>query len=169
MAEGHAVHGMARRLARLAGDDGDPATFLAKVTRSRRPIGELVLDQSIIAGIGNVYRAELLHRARLSPDHPGRDLNPTVVERLWIDAVDLMSVGLGAGWIVTNEAQLTAARDLLIRGARVPRWPKRYAVYARAGRSCTTCRTTIRARLMGRQRISWCPTCQPAPGDPLAS
>ena len=141
-------------------DDADPDLARRRIQSSRRAVGVLILDQKVIAGIGNVYRAELLHRARLDPFTPGHDIDDDIFAALWQDAVDLMTLGLGAGWIVTDEAQMAAAREVLVRGERVPRWPKRYAVYGRAGKPCHVCGTTVRAERMGLQRLFWCPGCQ---------
>ena len=141
-------------------DDADPDLARRRIQNSRRAIGVLILDQKVIAGIGNVYRAELLHRARLDPFTPGHDIDDDTFAALWQDALDLMTLGLGAGWIVTDEAQMAAAREALVRGERVPRWPKRYAVYGRAGKPCLVCGATVRAERMGLQRLFWCPGCQ---------
>lgn len=141
-------------------DDAVPDLARRRIQASRRAVGALLVDQKVIAGIGNVYRAELLHRARLDPFTPGHDVDDDTFTALWQDTVDLMTLGLGAGWIVTDEAQMAAARAALVRGERVPRWPKRYAVYGRAGRPCHVCGTTVRAERMGLQRMFWCPACQ---------
>ncbi|MFC7490715.1 MULTISPECIES: Fpg/Nei family DNA glycosylase [unclassified Knoellia] len=141
-------------------DDAEPEAARRRIQSSRRPIGALLVDQKVIAGIGNVYRAELLYRAGLDPFKAGHDVDDDTFDALWQDAVDLMTLGLGAGWIVTDEAQLAAARAVLVRDERVPRWPKRYAVYGRAGKPCHVCGTTVQAQRMGLQRLFWCPGCQ---------
>lgn len=141
-------------------DDAEPDAARRRIQNSRRPIGALLIDQKVIAGVGNVYRAELLHRAGLDPFRLGRDIDDETFDALWQDTVELMTLGLGAGWIVTDEAQMAAARESLIRGERVPRWPKRYAVYGRAGQPCHVCGTTVRAQRVGLQRLFWCPGCQ---------
>ncbi|WP_404386042.1 formamidopyrimidine-DNA glycosylase [Knoellia locipacati] len=141
-------------------DDAEPDLARRRIQNSRRPIGALLIDQKVIAGIGNVYRAELLHRARLDPFTPGHDVDDDTFAALWQDTVELMTLGLGAGWIVTDEGQMTAAREALVRGEPVPRWPKRYAVYGRAGQPCHVCGTTLRAERVGLQRLFWCPGCQ---------
>lgn len=140
--------------------DAEPEVARRRIQNSRRPIGALLIDQKVIAGIGNVYRAELLHRARLDPFMPGRDVGDETFEAIWQDAVDLMTIGLGAGWIVTDPRQVAAVREALARGETVPRGPKRYAVYGRAGKPCGVCGTTVRAERMGLQRLFWCPACQ---------
>lgn len=141
-------------------DDADPEVAVGRLHRSRRPIGVLLLDQSVVSGIGNVYRAELLWRARIDPHTPGRDIPSDALRALWQDAIDLMTIGLGAGWIVTHPEQIAAARNLLVRGEQVPRWPKRYAVYLRRGRPCPRCGAQVEAERMGLQTAYWCPGCQ---------
>lgn len=156
--------GLARLHARLGPDplrdDADPDLAVARLGRSRRPIGQLLLDQSVVSGIGNVYRAELLWRAAVGPHTPGRDLDEAALHALWADAADLMNVGLGAGWIVTDDEQVATARDLLVRGEVVPRWPKRYAVYGRRDLPCPRCGAPVAAERMGLQTVFWCPSCQ---------
>ncbi|ANS79158.1 Formamidopyrimidine-DNA glycosylase [Serinicoccus hydrothermalis] len=156
--------GVARLHARLGPDplreDADPETAVARLHRSRRPIGLLLLDQSVVSGIGNVYRAELLWRARIDPHSPGNAVPVEALRALWQDAIDLMGIGLGAGWIVTHPDQFRSARDLLVRGEVVPRWPKRYAVYLRRGRPCPRCGLTVVVERMGLQTAYWCPGCQ---------
>ena len=67
-------------LARLGPDPlrrrADGAAAYARIARSRTAIGALLMDQSVLAGVGNVYRAELLFRSRVSPFRPGRDVDP---------------------------------------------------------------------------------------------
>ena len=141
-------------------DDAEPDLARRRIQASKRAIGTLLIDQKVIAGIGNVYRAELLHRARLDPFTPGRDIDDDTFAALWQDTVDLMTLGLGAGWIVTDDVQMAAAREVLVRGERVPRWPKVYAVYGRARRPCPVCGASVQAERMGQQRMFWCPGCQ---------
>ncbi|MGL4743231.1 MAG: Fpg/Nei family DNA glycosylase [Dermatophilaceae bacterium] len=141
-------------------DDADGDLAWARLSRSRRPLAALLMDQSVVAGIGNVYRAELLHRAALDPFVPGRDLDRGAWERLWRDTCDLMAVGAATGRIVTDDAELATARGLLVRGEPVPRWRPRYAVYRRSGRPCPRCgAVVIREDLSGRA-LHWCPGCQ---------
>ncbi len=159
--------GVEALLARLGPDplraDSDPATAFRRIRASRRAIGVLLTDQRTIAGIGNVYRSELLFRERLSPLTIGRDLADGVLERLWDDAARLLSLGADAGWIITHPDQIEEAAAYVERGERVPRWTKRYFVYGRAGRACLVCGARVEAQRLGLQRIFWCPVCQPVP------
>jgi endonuclease-8 len=146
----------------LRPDHGAEAAVRA-LGRSSRPIGALLLDQSIVAGIGNVYRAELLHRAGISPWTPGTAIDPVHLESLWQDAIRLMDIGAAAGWIISDERQIADAVPYLEDGRRVPRWPKVYAVYQRAGRPCRRCGSPVESAMQGRQRVFWCPSCQAEP------
>ncbi|MGL5852889.1 MAG: Fpg/Nei family DNA glycosylase, partial [Phycicoccus sp.] len=141
-------------------DDADGDLAWARLSRSRRPLAALLMDQSVVAGIGNVYRAELLHRGALDPFVAGRDLDRGAWERLWRDTCDLMAVGAATGRIFTDDAELASARDSLVRGEPVSRRRPRYAVYRRTGRPCPRCgAVVIRADLAGRA-LHWCPGCQ---------
>ena len=91
-------------VARLGPDplrrDADPAPAWARITKSRRPIGALLMDQSVIAGVGNVYRSELLYRHRIDPYRPGTRVSDGEFDALWTDLVALMKVGVRRGKIV---------------------------------------------------------------------
>jgi len=99
-------------LDRLGPDPLDPASdkqrFLDKVARSSVTIGQLLMDQSVISGIGNVYRAELLFRANLNPHTPGKLVPKELVDAIWEDAVALMPLGVKTGYMLTREGFLTA-------------------------------------------------------------
>ena len=88
-------------LARLGPDplrrDGRREEFVRRVGRRVLPIAALLMDQAVIAGVGNVYRAEVLFRHRLSPDVPGRDLDPEIAGVLWDDLSVLMRDGVKRG------------------------------------------------------------------------
>ena len=88
-------------LARLGPDplrrDADPERAFARITRSRRLVGELLMDQAVLCGIGNVYRAEVLFRAGLSPFRPGTEVDRETWEALWEDLRTLLRAGVPAG------------------------------------------------------------------------
>src|SRR5579875_48535 len=91
-------------VARLGPDplrrDADPAWAWARITKSRRPIGALLMDQTVIAGVGNVYRSELLFRHNLDPYRAGRTVDEAQFDAAWTDLVALMKVGLRGGKII---------------------------------------------------------------------
>jgi len=146
-------------LARLGPDplrrDADPELAWARLSRSRRLIGELLMDQKVLAGIGNVYRAELLYRAGLSPFRPGVDVEREVWEPMWEDLRTLMRAGVRARRIVTTER---ADRDR--RSGTALRTDAHY-VYRRHGLPCRRCGTEVRTQVMQQRNLFWCPTCQP--------
>ena len=132
--------------------DADPDLALARLSRSRVAIGALLMDQSVVAGIGNVYRAEILYRHGVEPHLPGRQLPRETWEAMWADLVTLMRAGVRAGRIVTTRPEDRP------RG-RVTRENAHY-VYRRAGLPCRIDGTGIRTEVMVGRNLYWCPTCQ---------
>ncbi|MEV7691999.1 DNA-formamidopyrimidine glycosylase family protein [Microbacterium sp. NPDC089189] len=131
--------------------------FVEVVRRKPTPIGLLLMDQSVVSGIGNVYRAELLFRARVDPHTPGRDLPEDVVRGLWRDWVRLLAIGVETGQMMTMD-------DLSPdewRAAMAHR-DDRHWVYHRAGLPCRVCGTSVLLEEMGARKLYWCPVCQVA-------
>ena len=136
--------------------DADPERFVAALDRRSVPIAAALLDQAAIAGVGNVYRAELLFLAGIHPDRPARDTTRAERSELWSRAVELLAIGERAGRIVTvdlDEFGAGSARD-------VPSG-ERLHVYKREGEPCRRCGTAIRSWDMRGRRVWACPTCQP--------
>lgn len=146
-------------LARLGADPLNRRTRwvepFAKISKSSRTIGQLLMEQDVIAGVGNVYRAEVLFRAGLSPFVRGKDLKDEVFEAIWKDLQSLMREGVKANRIVTTKA---SDRD----GRLGPNRENWHYVYRRAGEACRVCGTQIRTELMVGRNLFWCPTCQHA-------
>jgi len=140
--------------------DADPARAFARITRSRVALGQLLMDQSVLAGIGNVYRAEVLYRAGLSPFLPGRELEPERWADLWPDLRALLRAGVRSGRIVTTERE---DRD---RRTGRPRREDSHYVYRRTGLPCRRCGTPVRTQVMTGRNLFWCPTCQGDPAPP---
>jgi endonuclease-8 len=136
-------------------EDAVPQRFVDVAARSRQPVGGILMDQSKIAGVGNVYRAEGLFRARLDPYRPGRDAGAAELQEVWEDLRTLMKAGVRSGRIVTTRP---ADRD---RGGRVTRDQAHY-VYRRNGLPCRVCGTEVRKAEMAGRNLFWCPYCQPA-------
>ena len=133
----------------------DPATAVARVRKANLSIAALLMDQVIFAGIGNIYRAELLYRARQNPFAAGKDTSEKTLKAIWKDAVKLMPEGMVDRRIVT-----TRSKDRPHPTGKAPREETHY-VYRRHGKPCFVCGTTIlRVQLAGRT-LYWCPTCQP--------
>ncbi|MFC5380304.1 Fpg/Nei family DNA glycosylase [Aquipuribacter nitratireducens] len=152
--------GRARLLDRLGPDplrrDGDPSLALARVARSRQSLAALLMDQSVVAGVGNVYRAEVLFRAGLHPEVRGRDLDPGRWNELWQDLATLMRAGVRSGRIVTTEREHRERRTGAVRRSDA------HYVYRRHGLPCRVCGTTVQVRELLGRRLYWCPACQAA-------
>ena len=144
-------------LKRLGGDplNGDgPEKMIAKVGKSRKSIGELLMDQTVAAGIGNIYRAELLYRARLSPFIAGKKVAEETLRSIWKEAGELMKDGMVDRRIVT-----TKPADRPHKKGQALKEEAHY-VYRRNGRPCFVCGTTVLKKEMAGRNLFWCPTCQ---------
>ena len=72
----------------------DPSAAYRRISRSRTTIAALLMDQKVIAGVGNVYRAEVLFRHGIDPYRAGKDLTPAEWDAIWTDLVELMREGV---------------------------------------------------------------------------
>jgi endonuclease-8 len=110
----------ATTVARLGPDplrpDADPERAWAKVSRSGRTVAELLMDQAAVAGVGNVYRCEVLFRHRVSPFRPGREIRRRTWQAIWDDLVRLMPLGVAFNQILTMEDQVEEAERLVAAG-----------------------------------------------------
>jgi formamidopyrimidine-DNA glycosylase len=129
--------------------------FVDAVRKKPTPIGLLLMDQSVVSGIGNVYRAELLFRARLSPHLPGRLVPEETVRALWKDWSKLLKLGVRLGQMMTMDG-LSPKRYAAALASR----DDRHWVYHREGRPCRVCGTDIRMELAAARKLYWCPVCQ---------
>lgn len=134
----------------------DPERAWSRIARSGQPIGALLADQSVVAGIGNVFRAELLFRAGIAPHRPGRSVGHDEWLALWADTRALMRAGVKRGRIVTTDPGDRSRRH----GSVQPE--DQYYVYRRAGLPCRRCSSPVRAEEVGGRRLYWCPACQSA-------
>ncbi len=151
-----------RLLDRLGPDplNGDrPEKMMARVGKSRKTIGALLMDQSVAAGVGNIYRAELLFRARLNPFTPGREVAEAALRSIWADAGVLMKAGMVDRRIVT-----TKPKDRPHKAGAVLKEEAHY-VYRRQGRPCFVCGTKVLTEVMEGRNLFWCPACQAGVGD----
>ncbi len=138
----------------LVGTDGEDR-FLARVARTATPIGRALMNQKIVAGIGNVYRAEMLFRARLSPFVPANSLDDETLRALWNDWVGLLKIGVKTGQMLTMDG-MTAAQ----KRAALANRDDRHWVYRRAGEPCRVCGTAIVMDIMEARKLYFCPKCQ---------
>jgi len=140
--------------------DSDPERAWSRISRSRTTIAALLMDQKIVAGVGNVYRAEVLFRHGIDPYRAGRDLSRLEWDELWADLVELMHEGVRNNRIDTVRPQHTP--EAMGRAPRVDDHGGEVYVYRRAGRGCHICDAEIRTAGLAARNLFWCPGCQPA-------
>jgi DNA-formamidopyrimidine glycosylase len=150
-------------LERLGPDPLDPGADAARawerVRRSRAPIGGLLMDQTVFAGVGNVYRAEVLFRHRLHPLRPGRSLRVGQFRAVWDDLVELMAEGVRTGSIDTVRPEHTP--EAMGRPPRQDDHGGEVYVYRRTAQACHVCGATVRTAALAGRNVFWCPRCQP--------
>lgn len=150
-------------LARLGPDPlrrgSDGSVAYQRLAGSRQPVAALLMDQAVVAGIGNVYRAELLFRAGLDPFRPGAQVDPDTWEAVWNDTRILMRAGVRTGRIVTTEP---ADRD---HHGRIVRATDAHYVYQRTGLWCRRCHTPVKSVGLVGRTLYWCQVCQGGPGQ----
>jgi endonuclease-8 len=139
--------------------DADPDRAWRKISRSRAPIGALLMDQSVLAGVGNVYRAEVLFRHRMHPLRPGQTLRRAQWEAVWSDLVELMADGVATGRIDTVRPEHTP--EAMGRDPRRDDHGGEVYVYRRDGRPCHVCGAKVRTETLAARNSFWCPRCQP--------
>ncbi|MFY9331413.1 MAG: DNA-formamidopyrimidine glycosylase family protein [Candidatus Nanopelagicales bacterium] len=138
--------------------DADPQRAWQRLQRSRAPIGALLMNQEVFAGVGNIYRAEALFRAGIDPYRIGREVDRAEFDVMWDDLVQLMRDGVRTGRIDTVREEHSPSA--MGRGKRRDRHGGEVYVYRRAGRECFVCGDEVAwADMMGRN-LFWCPTCQ---------
>lgn len=129
--------------------------FVDTVRKKQTPIGLLLMDQSVVAGIGNVYRAEMLFRAELNPLTPGKLVPEELVRGLWRDWAHLLAIGVETGQMMTMDG----LQGEEYRAALASR-EDRHWVYHRTGEPCRVCGTHIVMELAAARKLYWCPRCQ---------
>lgn len=145
----------------LRSDDANAQTLEAvtkKVLASRRTIGAMLMDQKFFAGVGNIYRAEVLFRLGIDPERRGNELASEDMEAIWADLVTLMADGERAGRIHTVRPEHTP--EAMGRAPRKDDHGGEVYVYRRAGQACYICRTEIAERVVEGRKLFWCPRCQ---------
>lgn len=153
-------------------DDADPQRFIDRAHRSRTAIGLQLMNQDVLAGVGNIYRAEVLFRAGLDPSVPGTAVPTDVLRALWDDLVDLMRDGVRTGRIVTTRPEHRGSgHELGHMDARRVRQntdgdpsvvsrDESFYVYHREGLACRVCGTPVQVRDAAGRNLFWCPACQ---------
>lgn len=139
-------------------DDSDPQIAWRKITRSSRSIAALLMDQKITAGVGNIYRAEVLFRHRIDPNCLGKELSFSSWENIWADLVALMKEGVKTGRIDTVYPQHLP--ENMGRAPRKDAHGGEVYVYRRAGQQCLVCSSPIKHAVLQGRNLYWCAKCQ---------
>lgn len=150
-----------RIVARLGPDplrrDAKPKLVIDRIARRRTPIGTLLLDQSVVSGVGNVYRAEALFVTGIHPGRPGDECTPEELQALWSTIVAMLKAGVRDNRIITLERQDRRTAGAGRRGHR--RGESTY-VYHRD--ICLRCSSSTQTITLGGRPCWFCPTCQPS-------
>jgi endonuclease-8 len=138
----------------------DPELAWRRISRSGKSVAELLMDQSVLAGVGNVYRSEVLFRKRVDPFRPGRELRRSTWDAIWLDLVDLLPLGVATGKIVTVQEQVDEVRSRIAVGLVDRLTERRSYVYKRQGEPCLVCGSRIRTMVVAGRNLFWCGRCQ---------
>ena len=130
--------------------------FRANLLKTKTPIGVALMNQSVISGVGNIYRAEALFRNRISPALPANELSAQKTKKLWWDIVSVMEDGVRDGKIITTLPEDRDPQGVI--------WPDNaYYVYQRQGMQCRKCSARISLAEVAARKLYWCPRCQKKP------
>ncbi len=146
-------------LARLGPDpvaDGlELVRLRAALASTSRAVKAALLDQTLVAGIGNIYGDEILHRARIHPKRPARKVSADQARRLHASIHEVLTEAIDAGGSTLDDAQyvdLTGAAGS---------FQDRHLVYGRSGERCLTCgRGFVNSAVVGGRTTCWCGVCQ---------
>jgi endonuclease VIII len=142
----------------LRPEEGSAEQVWSRISRSRTPIGVLLMQQDVLAGVGNVYRAEVLFRHGVDPRLPGRALDRATWLVMWSDLVTLMHEGVRTGRIDTVAHEHSP--EATGRPPRVDDHGGEVYVYRRAGQACLVCGSTVSTEVVAGRNLFWCPSCQ---------
>ena len=141
-----------------------PETFAVALRRSAQAIKIRLLDQSLVAGIGNIYASEALFRARISPRVAARRLRPEQIRRLWQTIREVLGEAIACGSTLPLNFGGGGARDGLFYFGRDPGAPdyynERLQVYDRHGQPCTACGVPVKRIVQAARSTFFCPGCQ---------
>ena len=136
-------------------DDASPETVWQKFQKSRSAIGSVLLNQSVIAGVGNVYRAEILFLLKIHPQLPARDITRKKFDELWALTVELLEIGVEHNRIIT--AGFTAAG----KAPKRLKAAERLNIYKRT--HCPVCDSIIKTWTLANRKMYACEKCQQLP------
>ena len=132
------------------GGHDDPAKYVEAVLKSKKPIAELLMDQTVLSGVGNIYRAEILFRHRVNPFVPGNEMEAKVLKAMWKDLIPLLRAGMVDRRIVcTKRADRPSRKEPAARG-------EEHYVYRRHGKPCFVCGEPVLHRDLAGRTLFWC-------------
>ena len=134
-------------------DDADPQEAFRAVARRAAPIGQLLLDQRVMSGVGNVYRAEALFVNGISPNRRGNEITAEVFDALWATIEEMLRQGVADNRIITLDRE----------EFDVPTGPTQRgeATYVYHRDLCLRCASPIVTVGLGGRPCYFCPVCQP--------
>lgn len=133
-------------------DEACPEVVWQRMSRSRGAIGSLLLNQSIIAGVGNVYRAELLFLLGIDPMKPGTEIERGQFDELWKLTVDLLNTGVKYNRIITAHQRADGKPLSRLKSA------ERLNIYKK--KNCPNCKAPVSKWALANRSIYACRTCQ---------
>ena len=146
------------------GEEFTVEKFAGALARSAQAIKVKLLDQSLVAGVGNIYASEALFRAGIAPTRAARSLSEARVERLRWAIREVLSEAIARGSTLPLNYAGNGARDGLFyfgRAFDAPDFtPERLRVYDRAGQPCIKCGGAIKRRVQAARSTYYCPRCQ---------
>ena len=142
-------------------DDACPETLWSRLSRSRSAVGTLLLNQSVIAGVGNIYRAEILFLLGIHPECPANQLSREQFDDLWQLTVQLLTIGVKYNRIITVDSKGTHLNGKKYRSLGKLTPSERLLIYKKA--ACPKCDGKIREWMLGNRKIYACPKCQTKP------
>lgn len=148
----HALH---KERWEALGDDAllvTPERLAQTLAHSKRPIKAALLDQSVVAGLGNIYVDELLFACGIHPASPSRRLKGVIVETLVQEMRRILNRAIQTGG--------STLRDYVDAEGNAGSFQDHHQVYGRSGEPCRACGVTLRSRVMLGRTTVWCPACQ---------
>jgi len=135
-----------------------PGDWAKLFARARRPIKAALLDQGLVAGVGNIYADEALHQAGIHPGATASELSEAQALALGAAVGCLLALALQAGG--------STLRDYRGAEGQPGAFQLQHRVYGRAGQPCLACGRTLRVGLLGQRTTVWCDRCQPKTDQP---
>ena len=131
--------------------DANPDLAFKRISKSKSSIGSLIMNQSVMAGIGNIYRTEILWRQAVHPETLGKNIDRQTFDRIWNDAKALLTLGVKNNAIITKRGA----------GRFKSKYRENFNIFAKE--SCPDCKGEIRRLEINGRRAFVCEICQPSP------